>query len=166
MAPVVGACLLVTAGACSSKPKSASVNAADAASTVASAYALPDDQKACLEQAFHDHPEATRPLATDRTADDVDIQALGEVENGCIHVDTLAGAVTSGAADGFGSITDGQRSCLNSSINGLSDGDRVILLVGFTVPQSLSDAKATEFGRVVNGILDTCNLSIDTTPTT
>jgi hypothetical protein len=158
--------VLVTAGACSSKSKGTTVSAADAAATVASAYSLPEDQQSCLEQAFRQHPEATRPLATARTADDVDIQALGEAENTCIHVETLAAAVTSGASDGFGSITEQQRTCLTDTINGLSTDDRVTLLVGFTVPQSLSDAKATEMGRVANGILDACNLSIDTTPTT
>jgi len=158
--------VLFGAGACSSKSSTANVSPADAAATVASAYSLPDDQKTCLEHAFRDHPEATHPLATDRTAHDTDIQALGNAENGCIHVDTLAAAVTSGAADGFGSITDTQRTCLNDSINGLSTADRVTLLVGFTVPQSLSDAMSTELGRVTNGILDACKLSIDTTPTT
>jgi hypothetical protein len=157
---------LIMGVACSSKSATSQVSPTDAAATVASAYSLPDDQKTCLEHAFRDHPEATHPLATDRTAHDTDIHALGDAENGCIHVDTLAAAVTSGAADGFGSITDPQRTCLNDSVNGLSTPDRVTLLVGFTVPQSLSDSMSTELGRVTNGILDACKLSIDTTPTT
>jgi hypothetical protein len=163
---VLAATSLLALGACRGNKATAQVSPADAAATVASAYSLPDDQKTCLEHAFRDHPDATHPLATDRTAHDTDIQALGHAENGCIHVDTLAAAVTSGAADGFGSITDQQRACLNDSINGLSTADRVTLLVGFTVPQSLSEAMSTELGRVTNSILDACKLSIDTTPTT
>jgi uncharacterized membrane protein len=165
-AAILAVAVLFIVGACSSKNATTTVSPAEAAATVASAYSLPDDQRSCLEHAFRDHPQAARPLATARTADDSDLQALGDAENSCIQVGTLADAVTSGAADGFGSITDQQRTCLNDSINGLSTDDRVTLLVGFTVPQSLGDAKSTELGRVTNGILDTCHLSIDSTATT
>jgi len=159
--------MLLTLGACRSSSSSSTpkLSAADAATTVASAFALPDDQKACLEQGFHDHPEAIRPLATDGTANDTDLEALGRVEDGCIQLTTLSNAIVTGAAAGFGSITDQQRACLPTAIGALSDDDRVTLLVGLTVPQSLSDAKATELGRVTNGVLDTCHLTLDTPAT-
>src|SRR5690349_25010049 len=95
--PIFAVAGLLVGGACGSTAKDDKVSPADAAATVASAYALPSDQQACLEAAFKAHPEAARPLATDRTANDDDVHALGEVEDGCIHVDTLAAAITAGA---------------------------------------------------------------------
>jgi hypothetical protein len=162
---VFAVCGLLILGACSSTSKNSTVSAADAASTVASAYDLPADQQACLEKAFHDRPEATRPLTSDGTAADADLQALGEVEDGCVQVSTLADAIVNGAAAGFGSITPDQRTCLNDAITGMSPADRAMLLVGLTVPGSLSDAKITELGQVTNTFLDTCHLTLDTPAT-
>jgi hypothetical protein len=160
------ALVLLSASACSTN-KTDTVNAGDAAGTVASIYSLSDDQKACLETAFRAHAEATHPLATAGGAHDADIEALGAVEVGCIPTDTLSDVLAAGAASGFGELTDQQRSCVPATVGGLSDADRGLLLAGFTVPQeSLSDAKAVAFGQVVNHLLDSCGLSIDGTGTT
>jgi hypothetical protein len=129
------------------------------------------DEQACLERAFRAKPAATRPLASDKPASEGDLHALGAVEDGCIQVSTLAAAITAGAADSFTSMNDQQRTCLNDSVTSLSEADRVTLLVGLVVPQSLSDIGGAEMGRVTNGILEGCQLSVaadgtQTAPTT
>ena len=158
--------LVLVSGVACSKSKTNTVNAGDAAGTVASIFSLPDEQKACLEQAFHDHPEATHPLATAGSAHDTDIDALGAVEAGCIHHDTLSDVLATGAAAGFGTLTTEQQACVPNTVGALSDRDRGLLLAGFTVPrESLSDTKSVAFGAVVNQLLDACGLSIDSTDT-
>jgi len=159
MLSAVGLVALLTAGACGSNP-GPSVRSDDAAATIASAYSLPADQEACLEKAFRSHPAATRPLASDQPATDLDLLALGAVEDGCIQVSTLAQAITSGAADSFGTLDEQQRTCLDDAVTALSDDDRVTLLVGLVVPRSLGDTWGIELGRVTNGILDACQLSV------
>ena len=150
---------LLLMGACTSK-SAPTVSPGDAAATIASAYSLPADEQACLETAFRAKPAATRPLASDQPASEGDLRALGAVEDGCIQVSTLATAITAGAADSFASMSDQQRTCLNDSVTSLGDADRVTLLVGLVVPQSLSDIGGAEMGRVTNGILEGCQLSV------
>jgi hypothetical protein len=136
------------------------VQPADAASTIASAYSLPADQQACLERAFRANPAGTRPLASNQPASEADLRSLGAVEMGCIQVATLASAITSGAADSFGNLDDAQRACLDDGVTALSDDARLTMLVGLVVPQSLGESWAIEMGRVTNGILDACHLTL------
>jgi hypothetical protein len=157
--PFLGLLVVLMTGACGSKGGT-SVRPADAASTIASAYSLPADQQACLERAFRADPAATRPLASNQPATDADLRSLGAVEMGCIQVATLASAITSGAADSFGNLDDTQRACLSDGVTALSDDARLTMLVGLVVPQSLGETWAIEMGRVTNGILDACHLTL------
>ena len=133
----------------------------EAAQTIGSVYSLSDDQIACLERAFASHHAATRPLATDDTVSDDDLAALGEVENGCIPVDTLSTAIVGGVGEGLGNLTVLQKGCLDGAVRALADTDRTTLLVGLAVNTALDDVQRAELGKVTNGLLETCHLSID-----
>ncbi len=164
---VVALFVLLSTGACSSK-SSSSVSAADAAATVTAVFDLPADQQTCLEQHFADSPGARQVFSGHDVASAGNLQQLGQVESTCIPKETLAAAVTNGAADSFGgSLTDAQKTCLTDGVTGLSDGDRDKLLVGLVVSNSgaLDMAGVAELGQVTNGLLEQCHLDIATTQT-
>ena len=138
----------------------------EAAQTIGSVYSLSEDQIACLERAFDSNHTATRPLATDDTVSDDDLAALGEVERGCIPVETLSTAIVGGVGEGLGNLTVLQKACLDGAVRALDDTDRTTLLVGLAVNSALDDVQRAELGKVTSGLLDTCHLSIDATGST
>ncbi len=158
---VLAVFILVSLGACSSSPSKATVAPSEAAQTIGSVYSLSDDQVACLERAFASHHAATRPLATDSTASDDDLRALGEVANGCIPVETLSAAIVGGVGEGLGNLTVMQKGCLDGAVRALDDTDRTTLLVGLAVNTALDDIQRAELGKVTDGLLTTCHLSAD-----
>jgi hypothetical protein len=173
--PIVGGMLLASclfmAVACSNSEPKASVDPKEAAQTIGSAYSLPDDQISCLEGAFAKNHAATRPLASDGTASDDDLRTLGQVESACIPVETLAAAIVGGASEALGTLTAAQRTCLDGAVQALDDTDRTTLIVGLAVSSALDDLHKAELGKVTNGLLGACQLSVDagssaTTPTT
>ena len=171
MVGVIGFFLLVSMGACSSSQPKATVDPKEAAQTIGSVYSLSDDQIACLQKAFAGHHAATRALATDGTVSDDDLRALGDVERGCIPVDTLSAAIVGGVGEGLGNLTVLQKGCLDGAVRALDDDDRTTLLVGLAVNSALDDIQRAELGKVTNGLLTTCHLSSDaptetTTPAT
>jgi hypothetical protein len=158
-AGVVMAALAVLATASCSHHGPATVNASTAAQTVASVYKLDRGQQQCLATAFARRPAATRPLASDKPVSDADLAALGDVARGCIPVSTLADAIVGGASQGV-TLPDSQQSCLRSAVAALDAGDRATLLAGLAVPSALSDLQTALLGKVTDGLLNTCKVSI------
>jgi len=159
-------CLLIGV-ACSSSPAKASVDPKEAAQTIGSAYSLSDDQIACLEKGFDKNHAATRPLASDGAASDDDLRALGNVEMACIPNETLAAAIVGGASEALANLTAADKTCLDGAVRALDDTDRTTLLVGLVVSTALNEAQTAELGKVTNGLLGGCHISLDaTTPST
>jgi len=159
-------CLLIGV-ACSSSQDKASVDPKEAAQTIGSAYSLSEDQSACLEKGFDKNHAATGPLASDGAASDDDLRALGNVEMACIPEETLAAAIVGGASEALGTMTAADKTCLDGAVRALDDTDRTTLLVGLVVSTALNDAQTAELGKVTNGLLGSCHVSVDaTTPTT
>lgn len=159
--------LLFSLAACSSNGGArATVEPQEAAQTIGSVYSLSDDQISCLQGAFDAHHDATRPLASDGTASDADLRALGSVESDCIPVEALSAAIVGGVTEGLGTLTDSQKTCLDGAVTGLADTDRTTLLVGLAVNTALDDVQLAELGKVTNGLLETCHLSDQATVTT
>ena len=153
--------LLVAMGACSKSQPKAAVDPTEAAQTIGSAYSLPDDQIACLRDAFAANHAATAALGSDNTASDADLEALGRVLHGCVPVETLSVAIVGGVTEGLGGLTEPQKGCLDGAIRALDDTDRDTLLVGLAVSSALDDVQRAQLGKVTNGLLVTCSLSAD-----
>jgi uncharacterized membrane protein len=147
------------------------VDPATAAQTLASVYKLSTPDQQCLKAAFTAHRAATRPLAANKPASDTDLAALGAVARSCVPTSTLATAIL-GAADQDNALTATQRACLRTAVGALSPADQSTLLAGLAVPTALSDLQTALLGRVTDGLLNTCKISISgvteqgTTPTT
>ncbi len=136
-----------------------SVNPDTAAQTLASVYKLSASQERCLEAAFaHDHA-ATRPLAANQAARDSDLAALGGVARSCIPTTTLASAIVEGA-DQDNTLSGAEQACLRGAVARLSQADQATLLAGLAVPTALSDIQTALLGRVTDGLLNTCKISI------
>ncbi len=109
-----------------------------------------------VSQADH---AATRPLAANRAATDADLAALGRVARACIPTSTLAGAIVGGASQGD-TLSGPEQACLRSAVARLSHADQATLLAGLAVPTALSDLQTALLGRVTDGLLNTCKISI------
>ena len=154
---LVGA-LLVAASGCSHS-SAPTVSPSTAAQTLSSVYKLTGAQERCLASAFARNRAATRPLAANRAARDADLAALGSVARSCIPTSTLAGAIVAGADQGNG-LSAADQACLRTAVARLSPGDQATLLAGLAVPTALSDLQTALLGRVTDGLLDTCKISI------
>jgi hypothetical protein len=168
VALVVAAAAL--AGVACSSSSTPTVKPDTAAATVADVYKLDQRQQQCLAQGFSHDEAATRPLAANRAASDADLAALGRVADACIPVSVLATAIVGGASEGGNTLTSAQQSCLRQAVGRLSASDRATLLAGLAVPTALGDIQTALLGKVTDGLLNTCQISIpgvtqqDTTP--
>jgi len=152
--------LALTAGlttACSSG--SPSVDPSTAAQTLASVYKLDPAQQRCLKVAFAADHGATLPLAANKAATNAQLAALGRVARGCIPTSTLATAIVGGANQSV-ALTGTQQSCLRMAVARLSDADRATLLADLAVPTALSDLQTALLGRVTDGLLNTCRITL------
>ncbi len=155
--------LVLVAGCGSSKP---TVAPAAAAQTFASVYRLSAAEQRCLQRAFTTHRDATRPLASNSPARDSDLAALGQVAASCIAVSTLADAVVGGADQGSTPLTAAQQACVRQAVTALSEDDRATMLAGLAVPTALGDLQTAELGKITNGVLATCHISVGDITTT
>ena len=135
------------------------VDPTTAAQTLASVYKVTSAQQQCLERGFAADHAATRPLAANRAATDADLAALGRVARACIPTSTLASAIVGGAGQGA-ALSGPEQSCLRIAVTRLSHQDQATLLAGLAVPTSLSDLQTALLGRVTDGLLNTCKISI------
>jgi hypothetical protein len=167
IAAAAAMCLAVLLAGCggSSRP---TVSPASAAQTIAAVYRLSDSQESCLTRAFDANRAATRPLASDGPATDGDLTALGSVAATCIPASTLSDAIVGGA----GGLTTAQQACVQREVAALDKADRATLLAGLAVPNVLGDIQTALLGKITQGVLDRCHISLpditetDTTPTT
>ena len=135
------------------------VDPATAAETLASVYKVTPAQQRCLARGFAADRAATRPLAANRAATDADLAALGGVARACIPTSTLASAIVGGAGQGV-ALTGPEQACLRTAVAGLDHQDQATLLAGLAVPTALSDLQTALLGRVTDGLLNTCKISI------
>ena len=98
-------------------------------------------------------------MAANKAASDADLAALGGVARSCIPTSTLATAIVNGADQG-NTLTTSEQACLRGAVARLSDADRATLLAGLAVPTALSDIQTALLGRVTDGLLNTCKISI------
>jgi hypothetical protein len=165
------AAVALGAGACSHH-SAPTVNPDTAAQTLAATYKLDPQQQACLVTGFRHDAAATRPLASDGPATDDELAALGQVADACIPVSVLATAIVGGAGQGGSSLPAAQQACLRQAVGRLDATDRSTLLAGLAVPTALGDLQTALMGRITDGLLNTCHISIPgvtqqgTTPTT
>jgi len=122
-------------------------------------YKLDVGQQQCLARGFAQHPAATRPLASNRATRDADLAALGAVARACIPVTTLSNAILGGVGQGV-SLPSTQQTCLRTAVTHLDAADQATLLSGLVVPSSLSDLQTALLGRVTDGLLNRCHVSI------
>jgi hypothetical protein len=158
-APLWVAAVLVGLAVSCSHDGAPTVSATTAAQTVAAVYKLDASQEQCLARGFAHHSAATRPLASNRAARDDDLNALGAVAQACIPVSTLAGAIVGGVGQG-GSLSSAEQNCLRTAVAHLDATDRATLLSHLAVPTALSDLQTALLGRVTDGLLNTCHVSI------
>ena len=160
---LVGGALLEGCGGSSR----ASLSPSAAAQALVAIYKLPADRQACLTRAFAAHEAATRPLASNGPATDADLAALGEVARSCIASTTLADDIVGSA----GSLTASQQACVHTEVAELDAHDQATLLAGLAVPNVLGDIQTALLGKITDGVLQRCHLSLpditetDTTPT-
>jgi hypothetical protein len=131
-----------------------------AAATLAAVYKLPPSQQTCLSRAFAADRAATRPLASNSPARDADLAALGKVAHSCIPASTLATAVVAGAADGTSGLSATQRSCVRDAVVALSPTDQATMLAGLAVPTVLGDIQTALVGRIAEGVLHRCHVTV------
>ena len=157
-AATVLAAVLIGATGCSHR-STPTVDPATAAQTLASVYKVTPTQQQCLQRGFAADRGATRPLAANKAATDTDLAALGRVARSCIPTATLADAIVGGAGQGT-ALTAAEQTCLRTAVARLSDGDRATLLAGLAVPTALGDIQTALLGRITDGLLNTCRISI------
>jgi hypothetical protein len=145
----------------------ASLSPSAAAEALVAIYKLPADRQACLTRAFAAHKAATRPLTSNGPATDADLAALGDVARSCIPATTLAADIAGGA----GNLTTSQQACVRGEVGRLDAPDQATLLAGLAVPNALGDIQTALLGKITDGVLQRCHLSLpditetDTTPT-
>ena len=152
------AAVLIGAMGCSHH-SAPTVDPATAAQTLASIYKVTPAQQQCLRRGFAADHTATRPLAANRAATDADLAALGRVARTCIPTSTLASAIVGGAGQGA-TLTGAEQACLRTAVTRLSHSDQATLLAGLAVPTALSDLQTALLGRITDGLLNTCRISI------
>jgi hypothetical protein len=156
-AAVLAAALFAALGC--SHSSTPTVDPGTAAQTLGSVYKLSGAQEQCLKAGFAQDHAATRPLAANKAARDADLASLGEVARSCIPTSTLADAIVEGADQG-NTLSTAQQACLRVGVGGLSHVDQATLLAGLAVPTALSDIQTALLGRVTDGLLNTCRISI------
>ena len=160
-------CMAVLLAACGGSGR-ATLSPSAAAQTIAAIYKLSPAQQRCLTNAFDADRAATRPLASDGPATDADLTALGTLAETCIPASTLSATIVGGA----GGLTATQQACVRTEVAGLGPHDRATLLAGLAVPNVLGDIQTALLGKITQGVLDRCHISLpditetDTTPTT
>jgi hypothetical protein len=156
-ATVLAAVLIGALGCSHQSPPS--VDPATAAQTLASVYKVTPAQQQCLQRGFAANHTATRPLAADKAATDAELAALGAVARACIPTATLATAIVGGAGQGT-PLSASEQTCLRGAVTRLSDRDQATLLGGLAVPTALGDVQTALLGRITDGLLNTCRISI------
>ena len=83
----------------------------------------------------------------------------------------LANVVVGSATTGGLTLTATQQTCVRAAITGLSPADQSTLLAGLAVPTALGDIQTALLGRITEGVLQRCGVSVpgvesDTTVTT
>ncbi len=160
-------CMVVLLAGCGGSSR-ATLSPSAAAQTISAVYKLSSAQESCLTRAFDANRAATRPLASDGPATDADLTALGSVAEKCIAASTLADAIVGGA----GGLSSSQQACVRTEVAALDPADRATLLAGLAVPNSLGDLQTALLGKITQGVLDRCHITLpditetDTTPTT
>lgn len=157
-AATVLAAVLIGATGCSHS-STPTVDPATAAQTLASVYKVTPTQQQCLQQGFAADHSATHPLTANRAATDADLAALGRVARACIPMSTLADAIVGGAGQGA-TLTGDEQACLRAAVARLSHQDQATLLAGLAVPTALGDLQTALLGRITDGLLNTCKISI------